>query len=191
MNKGNKILLLGGSAGGFGVILNLLKSIPKNFQIPILVIVHRNPKFESNFEQVLKKNYALQIKSAEDKEQIQGGKVYFAPPGYHLLIEPDFKLALDNSEPVQFSRPSIDVTFESASEVYKENCIAILFSGANQDGAKGLLAIKNRGGICIVQHPDSAEVPTMPQAAIDLHAQHHIYTTEEIAKYIDQLNGLV
>src|SRR5690606_11954465 len=117
----------------------LLKSIPKNFPIPIVVIVHRNPKFESNFEYVLKNTFAIQIKSAEDKETIEGGKVYFAPPGYHLLIEPDFKLSLDNSEPVQFSRPSIDVTMESASEVYQENCIAILFSGANQDGAKGLL----------------------------------------------------
>ena len=77
---------------------------------------------------------------------------------------------------------------ESASEVYQENCIAILFSGANQDGAKGLLAIKNNGGISIVQHPDSAEVATMPQAAIDINAQHHIYTTEEIVKYIHQLN---
>jgi len=188
MKKGNKILILGGSAGGFGVILNLLKSIPKNFPIPIVVIVHRNPKFESNFEYVLKNTFAIQIKSAEDKETIEGGKVYFAPPGYHLLIEPDFKLSLDNSEPVQFSRPAIDVTMESASEVYQENCIAILFSGANQDGAKGLLAIKNNGGISIVQHPDSAEVATMPQAAIDINAQHHIYTTEEIVKYIHQLN---
>lgn len=188
MHQSNKILLLGGSAGGFGVILNILKSIPKNFPIPILVIVHRNPKFESNFEKVFEKNFSIQIKTASDKEPIKEGHAYFAPPGYHLLIEPDFKLALDNSEPVQFSRPSIDVTFESVSEVYQENCIAILFSGANQDGAKGLLAIKNRGGQCIVQDPQSADVPTMPQAAIDIQAYHHIYTTEEIIKYIHQLN---
>lgn len=188
MKKGNKILLLGGSAGGFGVILNLLKSIPKDFPIPIIVIVHRNPKFESNFESVFKNTFSIQIKSAEDKEKIEEKTVYFAPAGYHLLIEPDFKIALDNSEAIQFSRPSIDVTFESASEVYQKNCIAVLFSGANHDGAKGLLTIKNNGGICIVQHPDSAEVSTMPQAAIDINAQHYVYTTEEIVKYIHQLN---
>ncbi|UIR55187.1 chemotaxis protein CheB [Sphingobacterium sp. SRCM116780] len=187
MRTNNKILLLGGSAGGFSVILELLKSIPTSFPIPILVIIHRNPKFHSNFENAFKNAFTIEIKSAEDKEQIETGKVYFAPPGYHLLIEPDFKLSLDISEPVQFSRPSIDVTFESAAEVYKENCIAILFSGANQDGAKGLLKIKNSGGICIVQDPTEAEVPTMPQSAIDIGAQHFIYSTEEIIKYIHQL----
>lgn len=185
----SKILLLGGSAGGFSVILQILKTIPTNFKLPIIVIVHRNPKFQSNFENTINNSFAIKIKSAEDKEIIEPGIVYFAPPGYHLLIEPDYKLSLDISEPIQYSRPSIDVTFESAAEIYKQNCIAILFSGANQDGAKGLLEIKKNGGTCIVQDPEVAEVATMPQAAIDLDAQDYIYNIEEITKYIHRLNN--
>ncbi|MGE8377765.1 MAG: chemotaxis protein CheB, partial [Sphingobacterium sp.] len=109
------------------------------------------------------------------------------PAGYHLLIEPDYSFSLDISEPVQYSRPSIDVTFESAAEVYKENCTAILFSGANQDGAEGLLMIKKYGGSTFVQDPLDAEVPIMPKAAIELNAQDKILTIAEIKDYIMQL----
>ncbi|ULT27512.1 chemotaxis protein CheB [Sphingobacterium sp. E70] len=138
-----KILLLAGSAGGFSVILNILKALERPIRIPVIVIVHRNPKYASSIEDTLSKALLQRIKTADDKETIADGTIYFAPAGYHLLIEPDYSFSLDISEPVQYSRPSIDVTFESAAEVYKENCTAILFSGANQDGAQGLLMIKN------------------------------------------------
>jgi len=182
-----KILLLAGSAGGFSVILNILKALERPIQIPVIVIVHRNPKYASSIEDTLSKALLQKIKTADDKEAIADGTIYFAPAGYHLLIEPDYSFSLDISEPVQYSRPSIDVTFESAAEVYKENCTAILFSGANQDGAEGLLMIKKYGGSTFVQDPLDAEVPIMPKAAIELNAQDKILTIAEIKDYIMQL----
>lgn len=182
-----KILLLAGSAGGFSVILNILKGLERPIQIPVIVIVHRNPKYASSIEDTLSKALLQRIKTADDKETIADGTIYFAPAGYHLLIEPDYSFSLDISEPVQYSRPSIDVTYESAAEVYKENCTAILFSGANQDGAQGLLMIKKYGGSTFVQDPLDAEVPIMPQAAIELNAQDKILTIAEIKDYIMQL----
>lgn len=188
MLKDNKIILLGGSAGGFSSILSLLKNINQPLFIPIIVIIHRNAKYSSSIEETLSKTMMNPVKAAEDKEKIKNGIIYFAPAGYHLLIEPDFSFSLDVSEPVQYSRPSIDVTFESAAEVYGQNCTAILFSGANQDGASGLLKVKKSGGMTIVQDPGSAEVPTMPEAAIQIHAETLIYTIEEIRNYIVQYN---
>lgn len=182
-----KILLLAGSAGGFSVILNILKSLEHPIRIPTVVVVHRNPKYASSIEETLSKALLQRIKTADDKEVIENETIYFAPAGYHLLIEPDYSFSLDISEPVQYSRPSIDVTFESAAEIYKENCTAILFSGANQDGAEGLLTIKKFGGETIVQDPDTAEVPIMPEAAIRLHAHDKILSIQQIKDYIMQL----
>ncbi|MDF2477058.1 MAG: hypothetical protein K0S24_2541 [Sphingobacterium sp.] len=182
-----KILLLGGSAGGFSVILNILKALKRPIPLPIIVIVHRNPKYASSIEDTLSKALLQKVKTADDKETIENGTIYFAPAGYHLLIEPDYSFSLDISEPVQYSRPSIDVTFESAAEIYKENCTAILFSGANHDGAQGLLMIKKYGGKTYVQDPLDAEVPIMPQSAIDLNAQDEILSITEIKDYIIQL----
>ncbi len=182
-----KILLLAGSAGGFSVILNILKSLERPIRIPVIVIVHRNPKYASSIEDTLSKALVQKIKTADDKEAIENGTIYFAPAGYHLLVEPDYSFSLDISEPVQYSRPSIDVTFESVAEIYKENCTAILFSGANQDGAQGLLMIKRYGGKTFVQDPATAEVPIMPEAAIQIDAQERILTIQEIKDYIKQL----
>ncbi len=182
-----KILLLAGSAGGFSVILNILKSLERPILIPVIVIVHRNPKYASSIEDTLSKALVQKVKTADDKEAIANGTIYFAPAGYHLLVEPDYSFSLDISEPVQYSRPSIDVTFESVAEIYKENCTAILFSGANQDGAQGLLMIKQYGGTTFVQDPATAEVPIMPEAAIQLDAQERILTIQEIKDYIKQL----
>lgn len=182
-----KILLLAGSAGGFSVILNILKSLERPILIPVIVIVHRNPKYASSIEDTLSKALVQKIKTADDKETIEDGTIYFAPAGYHLLVEPDYSFSLDISEPVQYSRPSIDVTFESVAEIYKENCTAILFSGANQDGAQGLLMIKQYGGKTFVQDPTTAEVPIMPEAAIQLDAQDRILSIQEIKDYIKQL----
>lgn len=182
-----KILLLAGSAGGFSVILNILKSLERPVRIPVVVIVHRNPKYASSIEETLSKVMLQKIKTADDKENIENGTIYFAPAGYHLLVEPDYSFSLDISEPVQYSRPSIDVTFESAAEIYQQNCTAILFSGANQDGARGLLMIKKYGGKTFVQDPLSAEVPVMPEAAIQLNAHDKILSIQEIKDYIMQL----
>lgn len=185
--KKPEILCIGGSAGSYHLILDLLATIPTQFQIPLVVIIHRNERYDSKIEENLNKRIALRVKVAEDKEAIQAGTIYFAPAGYHLLIEPDFTFSLDISAPLNFCRPAIDVTFETAAEAYQDRCCGILLSGANQDGAKGLLRIQEFGGICLVQDPVEAEISTMPQAALTLWPAHPIYTYNELKKIIIQM----
>src|SRR5690606_1386033 len=129
-------------------------------------VIHRNARYETNIETTLETQCRLTIKVAEDKEPIRPATVYFAPAGYHVLVEPDHRLSLDISDPVNFCRPSIDVTMQSTADVYGAATMAILLSGANQDGAEGMSTIQKMGGLCIVQHPEDAEIPTMPEAAI-------------------------
>lgn len=125
------------------------------------------------------------FKEITDKERIRPNTVYVAPANYHTLIEKDRCFGLDVSESVWYSKPSIDVTFESAAEVYKDRCAAILFSGANQDGAEGLLKLREAGALTIAQNPADAEMPQMPEAAININAAQYILNTSEILELID------
>src|SRR5690606_5939006 len=111
--------------------------LPKNFPLPVVVVIHRSRKHRSSIEELLNSKSKVKVKVAEDKDQLKKGTVYFAPSDYHLLVEPDGSISLDSSEPVLYSRPSIDVTFESIADVYRDNVIALLLSGANADGAEG------------------------------------------------------
>src|SRR5690606_18368206 len=134
------------------------------------VVIHRNAKYETHLEANLAAKCNVAVKVAEDKERIEPATVYFAPAGYHLLVEPDRSLSLDASEPVHYCRPAIDVTMQSAADVYGPSTAAILLSGANQDGAAGMRSIHRAGGLCIAQHPRDAEINTMPASAIALGA---------------------
>ncbi|HWK98630.1 MAG TPA: chemotaxis protein CheB [Parapedobacter sp.] len=183
------VLILGGSAGGIKVLANMLKALPADLPFGILVVIHRNAKYETRFEEMLADQCRITIKVAEDKEAIRHAAAYFAPAGYHLLVEPDHKLSLDTSEPVHFCRPSIDVTMQSAADVYGASTAAILLSGANQDGAAGMAAIRRAGGLCIAQHPLDAEVDTMPAAAIASGAVHLALTSGELITFSQQLNN--
>jgi two-component system chemotaxis response regulator CheB len=127
------------------------------------------------------------MKSAEDKEPVAPGVIYFAPPGYHLLVESGGTFALSLDEPVHFSRPSIDVLFESAAEAYGERLLGIVLSGANADGAEGLQAVAEAGGVTVVQLPSSAEVPTMPEAAMKACRSSHVADVAEIAALLAAL----
>ena len=127
------------------------------------------------------------VKQAEDKEPLQAGRVYVAPPAYHLLIEPTRSFALSVDAPVHYSRPAIDVLFESASDAYRNTLLAVLLSGASQDGAAGMQEIRKAGGITIVQDPASAEVPTMPQAALNLFSPTFTWSTAELVARLPQL----
>ncbi len=187
MNK-PKIILIGGSAGSFSLIVELLKNIPASFRIPMVVIIHRNDKYDSKIEENLNAKSPLTIKIAQDKEAIQEGVVYFAPAGYHLLIEPCFSLSLDISPPINYCRPAIDATFETAADAYKNNCCAILLSGANQDGAMGLDYINQQGGLTIVQNPLEAEISVMPEAALKKSNNHKVYRYNEIFDFIVALD---
>ncbi len=164
--KQSRVILLGCSAGGFQLTFKILSSLRSNFPLPIIVIIHRSPKYKSVIEDILNDKGNLPVSLVKDKERIENGMIYFAPPDYHLLIEPSGELTLDCSEPVHYCRPSIDVTFQSFSDVYTKNLIAILLSGANEDGADGMAYVSRAGGITVVQDPESAEVKTMPEAAI-------------------------
>jgi two-component system chemotaxis response regulator CheB len=123
---------------------------------------------------------SLPLKEISDKDKINKNTIYIAPANYHTLIEKEGYFGLDVSEAVWFSKPSIDVTFDSAADVYGERCTAILFSGANRDGAQGMLKLKNAGSLTIVQDPSEAEMPEMPEAAININAADYVLGTNEI-----------
>ncbi|HEY1082549.1 MAG TPA: chemotaxis protein CheB [Prosthecobacter sp.] len=159
-------LVIGGSAGSVRTLLQILPALPTDYPLAVMIVVHLPPYSESGLVSLLKDSCRIQVKEAEDKEPIQPGKAYLAPPNYHLLVEPDFHLSLSSDEPVLFSRPSIDVLFESASDAYGNALAGLVLTGANSDGARGLSAIHSAGGRAFVQSPNSAEVATMPESAL-------------------------
>ena len=185
--KNAEILILGCSAGGFSIIYDLVLKFPKNFPLPVLIVIHRSSKYKSLIEEQLNLNGKLKVKMAEDKERIQKGIIYFAPPDYHLLVEDGGSLSLDYSELVHFCRPAIDVTFQSAADVYKEKVIAVLLSGANEDGADGIAYVSELNGLTVVQDPDIAEFRTMPQAAIEKTSVDLILNNLQISELMNNI----
>jgi two-component system chemotaxis response regulator CheB len=188
-----KLIVIGGSAGSLQVLLTLLPGIPFDFPIPMLVVLHRTNQFESALEDILQSRTSLVIREAEEKENPLAGTVYLAPPDYHVLIEKDGSFSLDNSELVHFSRPSIDVSFKSAADVYGDRLVCILLSGGNADGAEGLAYVKERNGVTVVQDPSDALAPFMPQFALRLAAPgtpvDRVLTGKKIGDFIRSLHG--
>ncbi|HZH37699.1 MAG TPA: chemotaxis protein CheB [Flavisolibacter sp.] len=160
-----RMLVIGGSAGSLEAILKLLPGLQEVKSLAIVLVMHRRGG-ESLLTTLLSDKTSWPVKEAEEKEVILPGTVYIAPADYHLLIEKDQTFSLDYSEKVHYSRPAIDITFESAAEVFGSGVIAVLLSGANSDGTDGLKKIKAGGGYVVVQDPASAPVPYMPQQAI-------------------------
>jgi two-component system chemotaxis response regulator CheB len=160
------VIAVGASAGALDALRDLLPPLPPDFPAPIVVVVHVPPARESGLPAVLARECRLEVVEAEDKMALAAGKVAFAPPDYHLLIEAHGGLALSADPPVQYSRPSIDVLFESAASAFGPRALGILLSGANADGAQGLAAIARAGGLTWVQAPETAQVSTMPEAAL-------------------------
>jgi two-component system chemotaxis response regulator CheB len=186
VNNSLKCVVIGGSAGSLKVLLEVLPGLSANIRFPIIIILHRKNDRRSSLEHLLNNCCALPVKEAEDKETLRGGIIYTAPPDYHLLIEKEGTLSLDASEKVSWSRPSIDVTFQSAAEVFKENLLAILLSGANNDGSLGLQKIKDQGGKIMIQHPDNAEISTMPQLALETIQPDYLVNDTEMSAIINQ-----
>jgi two-component system chemotaxis response regulator CheB len=174
------VLLLGGSAGSFNLIFRVVKNLPPDLNKTVIIIIHRKKNFQSEIERMFAEISSLPLKEISDKDKINKNTVYIAPANYHTLIEKEGYFGLDVSEAVWFSRPSIDITFESAADTYGERCTAILFSGANRDGAQGMLKLKNAGSLTIVQDPAEAEMPEMPEAAININAVDYVLGTNEI-----------
>ena len=159
-------VVIGVSAGGLHALRAILPRLPEKFPVPVVVVQHRGPESDGFFTEYLGQRCAVQIKEAEEKEMAAAGTVYLAPANYHLLLEDDRTFSLTLESRVRFARPSIDVLFESAADVYGSRLIGIVLTGANDDGSRGLAAIKNRGGLAVVQDPADAEVDTMPRAAL-------------------------
>lgn len=181
------IVVIGGSAGSLDPLRTILSHVPLHFPMPFVVITHRMKNVKSLFSRLFRDITKLKVLEVEDKMPINNAYLYIAPTNYHLLIEEDYSFALDYSEPENFSRPSINPTFETAAEVYKKKTFAILLSGANDDGLDGLIRVKQKGGTIIVQDPATAEYPTMPQSAINANIVDIILSPEEIASYLKKL----
>ncbi len=182
-----KAIVLGASAGGLHALSFLLKQLPPGYPIPLLIVQHRSKDQRDLFEEVLQNKCKIKIKQADEKEMIQEGCVYTAPPDYHLLVENDRTFSLSADDLVLYSRPSIDVLFESAAVVYRDKLIGIILTGANSDGASGISMIKKYGGLTIAQSPAEAEFPFMPNASIQTQSIQHIWTLLEIQQFLLKL----
>jgi two-component system chemotaxis response regulator CheB len=187
LNSLAKVVIIGGSAGSLEVLLQVLPALQSIESLVILLIVHRRNSDDNFLEELIRMKSGLKVKEVEDKTPIKVGRVYVAPADYHLLIEDNFSFSLDVSEKVNYSRPSIDVGFESAADIFGTKLVAILLSGANNDGTNGLLAVKQKGGTVIVQEPETADVPYMPAHAIKNSEVDYILSPTEIAEFIKGL----
>lgn len=176
-----KIIVIGASVGGLAALKTLLQNLPKNFKTPIIVVQHRHHDSRDKLGDMLQQHTSLIVREVEDKDKILTGYVYLAPADYHLLVELGY-FALSTDEAVSYVRPSIDVLFESAADVYGKEVIGVILTGANEDGMQGLKMVKSQLGIAIVQEPTSAECAVMPKAAIAAVAVDWILPLEEIAR---------
>ncbi len=180
-------VVIGVSAGGLAALGALLPMLPAGFTLPVFIVQHLHPLQDGAFVEVLSRACAVMVKEAEDKETPSPGVVYFAPANYHLLIERDGTFSLSVDEKVNFSRPSIDVLFESAADAYGVGLVGIILTGAGSDGALGLLRIKEKGGLTIVQDPRTAQFPMMPTAALSESKADYVINIEEIAGFLARI----
>jgi two-component system chemotaxis response regulator CheB len=184
-----ELVCVGASWGGLVALEKLLTGLPPSFDTPIVVAQHRAVDSGSGaLGRLLAVRSGLDVCEAGDKDRIEPGRIYLAPPDYHLLVEPG-SLHLSTEGHVQYSRPSIDVLFESAADSYGERLVGVILTGANSDGAYGLGRVKRRGGVTIVQDPDTAERREMPAAAIAAGAAQHVLPVEGIAQRLSVLAG--
>lgn len=181
-----ELVVIGASWGGLKATEILLSSLPKDFPLAIAIAQHRRRNARDLLSELLQQHSLLPVVEVEDKLAIVPGHVYLAPADYHLLVEPG-NFALSTEAPVHYSRPSIDLLFESAADAYTHRAIGVILTGANQDGAQGLAALKRRGGLAIVQEPTEAESSFMPAAAIAATQVDHILPLAKIAPCLIKL----
>jgi two-component system chemotaxis response regulator CheB len=187
-----ELIVIGTSFGGLNALQILLKDLPENFPVPLAIVQHRHGTSNEILRDVLQDYCHLIVKETQDKEEILPGNVYLAPANYHLLVEcgsteysPYFSLSTD--APVTYTKPSIDVLFETAADVYAEKLIGILLTGANNDGSRGMKRIKAYGGRTLVEEPSTATCPKMPQAAIEAGVVDKILPLVDISHFLRQI----
>lgn len=186
-NTDTEMVVIGGSAGSLQVILEMIKNLKENLQFPIVLVLHRKAHSTNILQTLLQQFISAEVVEIDDKSEIENGKLYIVPADYHLLFENKKTMSLDSSEKMNYSRPSIDVTFRSAAEVFGENLVGILLSGANADGVEGLYYIKKNNGKVWIQDPETAEVNFMPKQAVEEIDYDRIIRPEDLANYINQL----
>ncbi|MEK3911328.1 chemotaxis protein CheB [Paenibacillus sp. FSL H7-0331] len=180
-------VVVGVSAGGLKALVTILAYLPADYHLPVIIVQHLLEGSDSFLVDYLNEQVSICVKEAADKEAIRPGYVYVAPPGYHLLIEDERMFSLSMDPKVNYSRPSIDVLFDSAAFVFQEKCLGIVLTGANRDGSEGLRNIKMNGGQAIIQDPATAEYNIMPLAAMSVVKVDHILALDEIGKYLLEL----
>jgi two-component system chemotaxis response regulator CheB len=183
---GYEIVVIGASYGGLSALQAMLPELAPGFPLPVVIAQHRKRDGDDGLCEFLRKRSRLPFTEPNDKDAVEGGRVYLAPRDYHLLIEKSI-FALSTESPVGFARPSIDVLFESAAEAYQKRAIGVILTGANRDGARGLAKIKSFGGLAIVEDPQSAASRSMPDAAIASTEVDHILPLSEIAPFLNEL----
>ena len=181
--------MIGGSAGSFQVVTSLLSVIPENYPIPIMFCLHRLKHVRSGFVEALSLKSKIPIVEPNDKEQVRAGKAYLAPANYHMYVELANRFALSSEEVVNHSRPSIDLSFITAANAYRNKLVGIILSGANKDGAYGMKKVKDYGGLTIVQDPACCEVRTMTESTLQLIKADHVFNVEQIINFILQLKN--
>ncbi|HPW65791.1 MAG TPA: chemotaxis protein CheB [Salinivirgaceae bacterium] len=187
MMSNYKAVIIGGSAGSFQVITRIISSLPTNYSLPVFLCLHRLKHIRSGFVEALSIKSSLPVIEPDDKDSIKSGVVYLAPANYHMYIELGNRFSLSTEEPVNHSRPSIDLSFMSAAYNYKRKLVGIILSGANKDGAVGLKKVKENGGLTIVQDPAECQVPTMPNACLQIMNVDHKYSTTEIVRFLNKI----
>ena len=174
-------VVIGASAGGVQALAQLLPAFPRDTAAAIFVVLHLPRDRPSLLAELFSSKCALQVREAQDKEPVAPGTVYFAPSNYHLLVDDGPQLALSADDLVHHSRPSIDVLFESAADIYREHLLGVLLTGANEDGAEGLAAVHDAGGLTVVQEPETAQASTMVLAAMRLRTPDYVLPLGGIA----------
>lgn len=184
---GYEAVVIGVSSGGMKALRALLSGLDDSMALPMIVVQHISPQSEGSWLSMLTDHRP--VKEAEDKEKIEAGTMYIAPPNYHLLINRDKTFTLTICEKVNFARPSVDVLFESAADVYASRLIGVILTGAGRDGAAGLCRVMERGGMTVIQDPATAEMRNMPEAAIAAVRADHILPLAGIARLLNEINN--
>lgn len=184
-------VVIGTSAGGVDALSVLLPALPGSSKAAVFVVLHLPRDRPSLLVDIFAPKCRMAVREASDKEPVEAATIYFAPPDYHLLIDAGPQLALSSDEPVNFSRPAIDVLFESAADEYGERLLGIVLTGGNQDGAAGLQAIRAAGGMTVVQQPETAHVRYMPELALQQGEVDYVLTLEQIAALLGTLQGKI
>ncbi|MBD1553801.1 chemotaxis protein CheB [Pseudomonas typographi] len=181
-------VVVGASAGGVEALLGLFGALPSHFALPIMTVLHLPDGRHSQLAQVFERRLGRMVREGQDKAPIEPGIIYVAGPSYHLSVERDFTFSLSQEDRVHYSRPSIDVLFESAADAYGKGLVGVLLTGANEDGAKGLVSVQQCGGLTLVQDPAQARIAIMPEAALALMRPDYILPIAGLARLLAELD---